>query len=524
MNNERDIMEQWTVLDTGVRSVAENIALDDVLFTCRNKDFIPNTIRFLQFSPAAVLVGFHQSVEQEIRVDYCRKHGIDVNRRITGGGAIYQDEPQLGWELIAFKNHPLIPERVEELYELLCECTVKGLKRLGVKAAFRPKNDIEVEGRKISGTGGTFEGRAFLFQGTLLTDFDVDTMLRSLRIPIEKLKDKELESVRERVTCLKWELDYLPKIETIKAALKEGFAEVFNVEIVERELTKREKTMLEDKIEHYRSDAWIYGIRRPIKHRQLLISVYKTPGGLIRTSLIVDIPNKHIQSALITGDFFAYPKRTIFDLESILKDSVMDRAEIEDKITRFFRERDIQIPGVTPTDFVKAIQKALEKIDYLELGIHLQDVNNVFTVVESINNIIDTPVLLIPYCAKLPECEYRQQKGCSKCGKCTVSDAYELAEKKKMTPITILSFEDLIQTLNELKQKGVKAFVGSCCEAFYTKHLEDFQEAGLPGILIDIDSQTCYDLGREREAKNGKFESQTNLKIDLIQRVVNHLR
>ncbi len=517
-------MDQWTFLDTGVRSAAENIALDDILFTCRNKNFIPNTFRFLQFAPSAVLVGFHQSVDQEVRIDYCREHSIDINRRITGGGAIYLDETQLGWELIASKDFPLMPGRTEELYELLCKCTVNGLKQLGVKAAFRPKNDIEVDGRKISGTGGTFGERVFLFQGTLLTDFDVDTMLRSLRIPIEKLKDKEVESVRERVTCLKWEIGYLPEIVTIKTVLKEGFAEILNVEIVERELTKREKVMLKDKIEHYQSDAWIYGVRRPIKHRKTLKSVIKTPGGLIRTSLIVDIPNKRIQSALITGDFFAYPKRTIFDLESILKDSVMDQTEIEDKIMGFFQEREVQIPGVTPTDFVKAIQKALEKIKYLKLGIPLEDVNNIFTVTDTFDNVIDTPVFLIPYCAKLPECNYRQQKGCSKCGKCTVSDAYELAEKKEMTPITILNFEDLMQTLNELKQKGVKAFLGSCCEAFYTKHLDDFLEAGLPGILIDINNETCYDLGQEREAYNGKFENQTNLKIDLIRRVIDHLR
>ncbi|MDP7421878.1 MAG: lipoate--protein ligase family protein, partial [bacterium] len=184
-----DDMETWTLLDTGVRSAAENSALDDVLLKCRNRDIIPNTLRFLKFSPNAVLVGFHQSTEQEVRIDYCSNNEIDINRRITGGGAIYLDEPQLGWELIASIGHPGIPKKVDDLYEKLCLGTVKGLQKLGVKAEFRPKNDIEVDGRKISGTGGAFEGSAFLFQGTLLTDFDVDTMLRSLRIPIEKLKD-----------------------------------------------------------------------------------------------------------------------------------------------------------------------------------------------------------------------------------------------------------------------------------------------------------------------------------------------
>jgi lipoate-protein ligase A len=107
----------------------------------------------------------------------------------------------------------------ESLYELLCQGAIRGLEKLGVRAAFRPKNDIEVNGRKISGTGGTSMDGAFLFQGTLLVDFDVDTMLRALRIPTEKLKDKEIASVRERVTCLAWELGAPPPLPQIKAAL-----------------------------------------------------------------------------------------------------------------------------------------------------------------------------------------------------------------------------------------------------------------------------------------------------------------
>jgi lipoate-protein ligase A len=517
-------MEQWTLLDTGVKSAAENVALDDTLLTCRSRNLIPNTFRFLQFSPHNVLVGFHQTVEQEVRVDYCKQRKIDINRRITGGGAIYLDEPQLGWEVIATRNHSLKSKGMEELYDQMCECTVKGLNRLGIEAKFRPKNDIEVNGRKISGTGGAFEGNAFLFQGTLLTDFDVNTMLRALRIPLEKLKDKEIESVRERVTCLKWELGYVPKIESIKTIIKEEFAKIFNTELQERVLTQDEKILFEKKIKHYQSNDWIYGVRRPMKHRQLLMSAYKAPGGLIRTSLIVDIPNKRIQAALITGDFFIHPKRTIFDLEAILKDFTMEEKEIKKKILNFFKEREVEIPGIVPQDFINAILKTIEKIDYLKLGIPFENVNNIFTVLDSIHNINEPSVLLIPYCAKLPECKYRQEKDCNKCGKCTVSDAYELAEQKGLNPITVLNFEDLIQTLNVLKQKGTKAFVGSCCEAFYAKHQDDFQQAGLPGILIDIDSQTCYDLGKERDAKKGKFENQTNLRMELIQKIVEYLR
>jgi len=229
--------ETWRLLDTGARSAAENMALDEVVLTAHSQGRVPNTLRYLQFSPHCVLVGYHQSVEQEIRIEYCAVHGIEINRRLTGGGGLYWDESQLGWEIYAPRDLPGLPRRAEALYEHICQGAIRGLERLGVRAAFRPQNDIEVEGKKISGTGGTSLGEAFMFQGTLLIDFDVDTMLRALRIPTEKLKDKEIQSVRERVTCLAWELGRVPPPDEIKAALAAGFGEVLGVQFEPGPLT-----------------------------------------------------------------------------------------------------------------------------------------------------------------------------------------------------------------------------------------------------------------------------------------------
>ena len=226
-------MENWRLLDTGVRTAAENMALDEVVLTAKGRGWAPNTLRFLQFSPHCTLVGYHQSVEQEIRIEYCRDNGIDINRRITGGGGLYWDETQLGWEIFANKNHPAIPTDIEELYKKLCNAVIFALSQFGLQAKFRYRNDIEINHRKISGTGGTELDNAFLFQGTLLVDFDVDTMLRALRIPTEKLKDKEIESVKERVTCLKWELGYVPAVRDIKAAIVQGFAHELGVTFTE---------------------------------------------------------------------------------------------------------------------------------------------------------------------------------------------------------------------------------------------------------------------------------------------------
>ncbi|HCF71178.1 MAG TPA: ligase, partial [Syntrophomonas sp.] len=194
----------WRLLDTGSLSAAHNMALDKVILSARSRNLVPNTVRFLQFSPQCVLVGYHQAVELEVEEEYCRNKGIEINRRITGGGNLYWgDESQLGWELFAPRDSAGIPNRLEDMYRLMCESAIAGLKRLGVTASYRPANDIEVNGRKISGTGGTEIGDAFLYQGTLLTDFDVDTMIASLKLPIKKLEDKQIKNFKNRVIDLK---------------------------------------------------------------------------------------------------------------------------------------------------------------------------------------------------------------------------------------------------------------------------------------------------------------------------------
>lgn len=510
--------ETWRLLDTPPCSAAENMALDEVILTARDRGVVPNTLRFLQFFPRCTLVGYHQAVEQEVRISYCQEHGIEINRRLTGGGALFWDESQLGWEIFAGQDDPRFPRPIEALYERLSQGTVRGLRRLGVQAAFRPRNDIEVNGRKISGTGGTSMGRAFLFQGTLLVDFDVETMLRALRIPTEKLRYKELTSVKERVTCLAWELGQPPPLEQIKEALMEGFAEVLGVDLVPGTLTPFEEELLAQRLPLFRSDEWIYGTRRPLAQRHELRALYKGSGGLIRVALIVTA--HRIREAFITGDFFAYPRRAILDLEARLKGVPADPAAVEAVVEQFFAHETVQIPGLSPADFSRALTEALEKTAYGDYGIHPEEVNWVFPVIVPLTELPPAPVLLLPYCAKLPDCAYRYQEGCARCGGCCIDDAFRLAEEYGLTPISIQNYEMLESTLKRLKEAGVPAFIGSCCEQFLAKHRDDFERIGLPGVLVDVDNTTCYDLGREQDAYMGRFENQTYLKMDLLRRVV----
>ncbi len=353
-------MTSWRLLDTGVRSAAENMALDEVMLRARGRGSVPDTLRFLQFSPEAVLVGYHQAVDQEVRVEYCRQHGIDINRRITGGGAIYFDRTQIGWEIVAGRDRPLFQQPPDRIYRYLAEGAIRGLRRLGVEAAYRPVNDIEVRGRKISGTGGTERGGAFLFQGTLLVDFPVERMLRALRLPGENLQEKDIVAFRQRVTCLREELGTAPPADAIKQALAAGFAEVLQAEMVPAGLHPEEEALLPEVAARFEREEWILAVRRP-EGTDFLVGNHKAPSGLIRVVLHADTTYRRIKQIFITGDFFAFPQRLVADLEAWLKNAPLEEARLGQRVHEFFAGREWCIPGVTPEDFTLAILQAAGK-------------------------------------------------------------------------------------------------------------------------------------------------------------------
>lgn len=350
-------MSAWRLLDTGVRSAAENIAINKALLESRQEGVSPNTLRFLQFTPCALL-GFHQSPEQELRLDYCAANGIDVQRRITGGGAIYFDQTQIGWELY-LDRQTLGTSDMGEIARRICEMAASGIGRLGVDARFRPRNDIEVDGKKISGTGGAFDGDAVLYQGTLLVEFDVERMLRVLRIPAEKLSDKAIASARERVANLAHLLGSVPPLATVKSSIARAFSEGFGIAFEEAaDLSEAERAKFEQALTEIDTPEWVYQHNRPLADAPTVEGLYKCAGGLLRVSLAIDRHKERIKQAWITGDCFVNPKRMIADLEAALRDSPLD--SVRAKVAAFFDHNPVEMLLLTREDFIAAIESALQ--------------------------------------------------------------------------------------------------------------------------------------------------------------------
>jgi lipoate-protein ligase A len=347
----------FRVIDTGIRDGRRQIAFDQALIDAHKAGRIPDTIRFLRFPPTA-LIGRHQALSREIRLDHCRAHGIGVVRRITGGGALYFDEGQLGWELV-FDRATLGIGSLAELTRELCEAAAAGLSRLGVAARHRPRSDIEVGGRKLGGTGGFFDQDTLFYQGTVLVDMNPADMIAALNVPEAETAKRALDSAAQRVVTLKELLGAAPSIATVKEALLAGFAERLGIAPVAGAITAEEEA-LAAKVhdEEIGTDAFVAEIDDPGAGAEVLSASHTGAGGTITAYARLEGPRRdRIREVLITGDFFVTPPRTVLDLEGALRG--VASAAVGDAVDRFFTEARVGLLTVPPADFRKAIEAAV---------------------------------------------------------------------------------------------------------------------------------------------------------------------
>jgi len=339
----------FRVIDTGIRDGRRQIAFDQALIELRKSGAIPDTIRFLRFPPTA-LIGRHQALSRELRLDYCRSRGIRTVRRITGGGALYFDEGQLGWELV-FDRSTLGIASLAELSRSICEAAAAGLSRLGVSARFRPRSDIEVEGRKLGGTGGFFDDSTLFYQVTVLVDLDPADMLAALKVPAA--------GAAPRVVTLKELLGEAPAIGKIQEALLAGFAERLGV-VPERGAITPQEEALAAKIhdEEIGTDEFVAQIDDPGAGEGVLSASRAGPGGTVSAYVRLEGPQRdRIREVLITGDFFVVPPRTVYDLEASLRGATL--AEVGPAIERFFAGAKVGLISAAPADFRAAIETAV---------------------------------------------------------------------------------------------------------------------------------------------------------------------
>lgn len=305
-----------------------------------------------------VCIGYHQDLDQEVDVEFCRSNHIPIFRREVGGGGVYLDHDQLFYQLIIHKDNPLAPGDKSSFYRKFLQPPIDTYREIGITAEYRPVNDIVANHRKISGNGAGEIGDYLILVGNLILDFNYEMMSRVLRVPDEKFRDKVYKSMRDNLTTIARELGGVPPRDSLTRSLARYFEELLGPlpkTGVDEELQREVSRLKAD----FSREDWLHGIGRPTKGRTVKIAsgveirhlVHKAPGGLIRGD--VEITEGTISSVVLSGDFFFFPAEKLRDLANELVGSKPE--QVEEIIAGFYKDHNVESPGVEPGDFARVV-------------------------------------------------------------------------------------------------------------------------------------------------------------------------
>jgi len=325
-----------------------------------------DTLTLVNPAEPYVCIGYHQELEKEVDVAYCTQHGLPMTRRQVGGGAVYLDRAQLFWHFIVHRSRA--PYRIEDVYTRYLAGPVNALRAMGIPAYHRPVNDIQVEGRKIGGTGAATIGEAMVVVGSLIFDFDYEVMARVLKVPSEKFRDKVYQSLREYLTTIRRELgDKAPSWDEGKRFLIDQIAAALDADVYFDSLNEREQREMVRWRAVLGSKAWLEqsgGLKHPgVKIAEgihVRESAYKAPGGLLRAT--IRVRDQLLDDVALSGDFFIYPQDAIGTLTQALVGSALEQQELHERVTLFWQDNHIQAPGITPDDVVHVIMQASSSV------------------------------------------------------------------------------------------------------------------------------------------------------------------
>jgi lipoate-protein ligase A len=199
----------------------------------------PPTFRLYGWKPPAVSIGYFQSLDDEVDLDVCEELGVDVVRRITGGGAVFHED-EVTYSAVVPESWGSVPDSIPESYEFICSGILKGLEGLGIDADFQGLNDIATGGKKISGNAQTRRRGMILQHGTILISVNPEKMFTLLKVPSEKTRKKLIVSAKERVTSINDVLPSPVSYEEVVSALAFGFERSLHLKFERLELTESE--------------------------------------------------------------------------------------------------------------------------------------------------------------------------------------------------------------------------------------------------------------------------------------------
>ncbi len=308
-----------------------NLASEEYLLTKKDEYFI-----YIWQDDNSVIIGVNQDAVKEVNLEYTQREGVKVARRLTGGGAVYHDLNNVCYTIIAPFNEN------EDNYLKFTKPVIEYLNTLGVKAEFSGRNDITIDGKKISGNAQKIYKDRILHHGTLLFDSNMNALTKALKENKLKIESKGIKSIRARVTNIKEHLREPIGIDEFILGLKEYLKkDLEEYKFTERDL--REINKLRE--QKYSTFEWNIGSSPKGK----ITFEEKFDFGIF--SLNFDLVKGRIENAKINGDFF-----TVKDIEEFEKSLNGVMLENEN-LLKVFSKIVEYIPKANPSEIVEKLLK-----------------------------------------------------------------------------------------------------------------------------------------------------------------------
>ncbi|MET0958996.1 MAG: biotin/lipoate A/B protein ligase family protein [Psychrobacillus psychrotolerans] len=272
---------KWYFINSGPCSPSYNMAMDEALLDWHSEGLIPPVIRFYEWNPATLSIGYFQTVEKEIDIEAVKRLGLGFVRRPTGGRGVLH-EHELTYSVIVTESYPSMPATVTEAYRVISEGLLLGFQNLGLNAYFSVPNtdeqkenlknqksavcfdapswyELVVEGKKVAGSAQTRQKGVILQHGAILLDLDEDKLIQTFKFASEEVREKVRKGLSQKAVSINKIISKPVTMEECKTAFKKGFADALEIELVEYNLTQEQKNYVKQlEVTRYANDKWNY--------------------------------------------------------------------------------------------------------------------------------------------------------------------------------------------------------------------------------------------------------------------------